>query len=239
MALSARIDSSKFGAAFERYYRFGIQRWERAALIATDRGATILKNNIRQDMASASLGKLGQAITSTSDLKKGGIQKRYGRHGFSASGLVYVRSRSERTVGALTSYLGRGSTRIAPRKGRWLWIATDNIPRLTNRTRMTPELYRKNGFEQKIGPLVLIKSVNGYPLLVAKNIGVSAAGKKRSARSLTKSGRARKGQVEKAFVVAFIGIPYTSREARVDPRELHAQVMSQLPELMRQALGRI
>lgn len=243
MGISARVDPSRFDAAFSDWYRFSVQRLERAALIATDRGTTKLKTTIRNQMRSAGLGNLGNAIGSTSDLKKGGIQKRYAGGGFSASGIVYVRSRSERTIGALTAYT-QGAN-IRPKRGRWLWIPTDDIRRRagSNRKgegqRLTPDLWRKRGLDQKVGPLTFIRSVNGYPLLVLKNVGVSLAGKKRSARSLTKSGRARKGQVAKQFVVAFIGIPFTSRQARIDVRALHAQIMAELPALMRQALGRI
>lgn len=241
MALSARIDASRFDAAFSNWYRFAEQRIERAGLIATDQGTTKLKNTIRSQMSGAGLGKLGQAIGSVSDKQKGGVRKRYAGGGFSVGGLVYVRTRSERTVGALTAYTAGAA--IRPKRARWLWIPTDEIQRFAGsgkaRRRLTPALWRSSGLDARIGPLVTIRSVNGYPLLVVKNVGVSLAGKKRSARSLTKSGRPRKGQVAKQFVVAFIGIPFTARAARVDVRALHAQVIAELPALMRQALGRI
>lgn len=235
--LSARIDSGQRDAAFGQYYRFAVQRMENAALIATDRAARVAKAEVRNAMSGARLGRLGNAVDATSDLKQGNGVYRRGVDGFSASGGVFVRSKSERTLGAIESYTE--GAEIRPRPGRWLWIATDNIPRVTGRYRMTPELYRKNGFEQKIGPLTFVRSVNGYPLLVAKNVGVDLSGRKRSARSLTKSGRARKGQVERQFVVAFIGIPYTSRAARVDVTAIMRQEQARLPQYFRDALGRI
>lgn len=234
--LSARLDTSQFGAAFSDWYRFSEQRLERAALIATDRGRSIALRSIRSQMQAAGLGRLGNAISSTSDLEQSGEVHRRGG-GFSASGVVFVRSKSERTLGAIESYT-RGA-QIRPVRSRWLWIATDNIPRLTGKYRMTPELYVRNGFERKIGPLVRVKSVNGYPLLVVEVAGVSNSGAKRSARSLTKSGRARKGQVAKQFVVAFYGIPHTARSARIDVTAIMREAQAQLPQLAMQALGRI
>lgn len=101
---------------------------------------------------------------------------------------------------------------------------------------MTPDRYRKTGLERTIGPLVMVRSINGNPLLVVKNVGVSEAGKRRSARSLTGRGRLRKGQRAKEFVVAFIGIPRTSRAARIDVRRVLQQVQEQIPELFHKAI---
>lgn len=209
---------------------------ERGALIATDQGGKIALRNIRTAMQGAGLGRLGNGLGAQSDLSETGQVHRYAGGGFSASGVVFVRSGSPRTRGTIDAYtLG---AEIQPVRGRWLWIPTDEIPRLAGRRKMTPDLYTKNGFEQKIGPLVRVRSVNGYPLLVVKNASVSLAGKKRSARALTKSGRARKGQVEKEFIVAFVGIPRTARAARVDVIALVQAVQRDLPTLYAQAMGR-
>lgn len=240
MRLSARISTDQFGAAFSDYYRFAEQRMERAALIATDRAAREATNDIRTAMQASRLGRLGNAIGSTSDLKKGRGVYRVGA-GWRASGVVYARSKSERTLGALESYT-RGAE-IRPRRGRWLWIPTDEIQRLVgkggNRRRLEPRMWQSAGLDRKIGPLEPVKSVNGNPLLVVKNVGVSAAGKKRSARSLTKSGRPRKGQVQRAFVVAFIAIPYTSRQARVDIESIVKVAQDQAGNYFFEALGRL
>ncbi len=239
--ISARIDASRFDAAFSEYYRFAEQRAERAALIATDRGRTIALNRLRGDMQAAGLGGLGRAISSTSDLSRGQPVHRLPNGGFSASGGLFIRTRSERTVGAIEAYT-KGAA-IRPRKGRWLWFPTENIQRFVgsraNRQRLTPALWEKSGLDRRVGPLTLIRSVNGYPLLVVKNVGVAMSGQKRSARSLTKSGRARKGQVAREMVVAFIGIPFTSRQARVDVTAIMREVQQQLPQMFLDALGRI
>lgn len=239
--LSARLDASRFDAAFSDYYRFAEQRNETAALIATDRGSRISLANQRGRMQGAGLGRLGNALGASSDLSQGRGVHRYPNGGFSASGVVFVRSQSERTLGAIEAYTSGAD--IQPRKGRWLWIATDEVQRLVGsgkqRRRLTPALWMRYGLDARIGKLVPGKSSNGRPILIVRNVGISLAGKKRSARSLTKSGRARKGQVAVDFIVAFYAIPNTTREARYDAiAELRA-VQAQLPELHRQALGRI
>lgn len=238
MAISARLDPGAFQSAFSSYYRFAEQRAERAALIATDRARKIALTRLRGEMQGASLGRLGQAISSTSDLENGKGIHRTGGGGFSASGTVFIRSGSERTRGAIEAYT-QGAD-IRPIKGRWLWIPTDNIPRLGGgRRRLTPGTWASSGMERKIGPLVFIRAANGNPLLIVRNVGVSAAGKIRSARSLTRRGAPRRGQVAAEMIVAFIGIPRTSRAARVDVTAVMRSVQAELPSLFFQALGRI
>lgn len=237
MRLSARLERGDFEGPFADFRRFAEQRMERAALIAVDQGRRIALTSIRSDMQGAGLGRLGNALGSSSDFAKGRGVHRYPGGGFSASGVVFIRSGSERSRGAIEAYTEGAD--IRPVRGRWLWIATDQIPRVTGRVRMTPELYRQNGFETKIGPLVYVRSVNGNPLLVVKGASVSAAGKARSARSMTKRGQLRRGQAAKDFIVAFIGIPRTSRAARIDVEAIMQSVAGQLPTLFNQALGRI
>lgn len=224
MALRARIEKPDF-ALVDSNITYAEQRIMFAARRATDIEARKVALEVRSQMAATKLGRMGNAIGSSSDLTK----NRYHRtpRGFSVSGNVHIRSRSERSVGAIISYTE--GAEITPRNGRWLWIATDEIPKFAGKERMTPALYRKMGFEQRIGPLVVVKSINGNPLLVAKNISVSEGGKSRSARALTKSGRPRKGQRAKEFVVAFIGIPRTSRAARVSVSAIMQQALDRLP----------
>lgn len=232
MGLKAGLDRGQHEAAFAEYYRFAEQRSEAAALTAIGRATPRAKMSIRTAMQGAGLGRLGNAIDATADTR---VHRR--SNGFSVSGAVFIRSRSPRTRGAIESYT-RGAE-IRPVRSRWLWISTDQIPRVTGRQRMTPELYRQNGFERKIGPLVYIRSVNGNPLLVVKGASVSAAGKARSAKSLTKGGAPRKGQTPKEFIVAFVGIPRTARAARIDVEAIMQEVAGQLPALYYEALGRI
>jgi len=211
------------------------QEMERAALKATDQAGRKALTRVRGEMAGARLGRLGQGLGETSDLKKGNGVHRIGTDGFSASGVVFIRSGSKRTRGTIEAYT-KGAE-IRPVRGRWLWIASDQIPRITGRYRMTPELYIKNGFDKKIGPLIKVKGSRGYPVLIVRNVGVSMAGAKRSAKSLTKRGLPRKGQVAQDFIVAFYAIPRTSRAGRVDVPSVMRSVQAELPALFNQAFG--
>lgn len=216
------------------------RRIEAAFLRATDKAATGAKDELRAAIRSADVrgvGRLGNAVGASSDLSRGdGIHRK--ATGFSASGVLFVRSKSERTLGALES-LTQGAD-IRPVRGRWLWIPTDEIQRLagsgSKRRRLTPGNWDALGMEARIGTLVAIQSVNGRPLWIVENASVSAVGKARSARALTKSGRPRKGQRAKQFIVAFIGIPATSRTARVRVRPIAAAARDRLPQLIRASL---
>lgn len=238
--ISASLKRGQIKGPFDQFYRFAEQKIERAALKAADRGARIGTLAIRTEMAGAGLGRLGQAIGNTSDLAKGRGVHRYAGGGFSASGVVFVRSKSERTRGAIESYT-KGAE-IRPVRSRWLWIPSDDIKRVVGsgaaRRRLTPALWRPMGMEAKLGPLVRARAADGTPLLIVKNVGVSLAGKKHSAKSLKRNGQPRAGQVAKEFIVAFIGIPRTSRAARVDVPAQLRKVQAQLPELFNQEFAR-
>lgn len=218
---------------FERIRRYSRQVTERAFLRGVAHVASRGKIEVRRAFSGAGLGRLGNAIGSRSDAETGKVH-RFSNGAFSVSAGFYAKTRNERTLGALESYT-KGSE-ISPLRGRWLWIATDEIPRLTARERMTPERYVRNGFEQKIGPLHFVKSVNGNPLLVVQDASVSAVGKPRSAKSRTKRGALRKGQRAKEFIVAFVGIPRTSRSARVDIRSIINEARSQMPSIIAREL---
>ena len=125
--LGVKITTGNYLGAFRQTMMLAQRRIEYAALKATDQAATQAKSRIREAMQSAGLGRLGNAIASTSDLKKGQI-KRYSGGGFRASGVIYIRSGSARTRGAIESYTVGAD--IRPVRSRWLWIATDQIPRV-------------------------------------------------------------------------------------------------------------
>jgi hypothetical protein len=220
-------------SAFDNFERQSRGRMEAAALNASHIAAARAKTAIRREMLSSGLGRLGNAVDSGSDLEKRGAVFRKGT-GFSASGWVNLRTRNERTVGAIDAYTQ--GAEITPRNGRWLWLPTDDIPARAGRKKITPANWNKFGLDKKIGPLVLVKSVNGAPLLVVKDASVSGSGKARSAKSLTKTGRLRKGQVARSFIVAFIAIPRTSRQARVDVPAIMRSIQQQLPAIIEDQL---
>ncbi len=220
-------------SAFDQFRRDSEARMQAAALNATATAARNAKGVIRREMAAAKLGRMGNAIDDGSDAEKTGRMKLSGS-GWRASGWVFIRSRSPRTRGAIEAYTE--GAEIAPRNGRYLWIATDQIPVRAGRAKMTPGNWSKAGLDTRIGPLVPIKSASGTPLLIVKKVGVSASGKSRSARSLTKKGLARKGQIGVDYIVAFYGIPRTSRQARVDVDQIVAEAQASLPSLIAREL---
>lgn len=193
---------------------------ENLALDVSDRAARKALTAIRADMAGAKLGRLGQAIGMTSDKAKGRGVYREGDVA-RASGVLFIRSKSPRTVGAIISYTE--GAEITPVKGRWLWFPTDDAQRVigsgAERRRLTPALWRERGLDQKIGPLIRLRSVNGNPILAVKSVAVSqVAGGRRRAKRRLKNGGAPKGTRLAELVVMFVGIPRTSRQARVNVR---------------------
>jgi hypothetical protein len=218
------------------YKGFVIPEFQRAALTATDRARTIAQNDLRAAMRGAGLGRLPNAIGSSSDKSKGrGIHRT--PTGFSASGTVYVRGESERTRGAIEAYTEGAN--ILPLKGQWLWIATPEIPSRSARKRMTPALYRSSGLEAKIGPLIFVRGrTSNEALLIVKNVTVDRAGRSGKARRLPKRGAVGATRVKKDSIIAFIGIKRTVRTARVNPRAIFAQVQRQLPALFEAAINK-
>ncbi|HUD29731.1 MAG TPA: hypothetical protein VMQ93_12720 [Novosphingobium sp.] len=214
------------------YRRHAIQNFERAGVRTVDKIARRGKLAVRERFASAGLGRLGNAIDSNADQ----AVARLAGERFSVSARFFTRTRSERTLGALQAYTEGAD--ITPVRGRWLWIPTDDVPRVTKRYRLTPALWRENGFDKKIGPLFQIKSVNGYPLLAVENVGVGLSGRRRTARSLTKKGMPRKGQIQKELIVAFVGIPRTSRAARVNITEILNDVRTEMPAIFATELAK-
>lgn len=211
---------------------------ERLAMEVSDQAAQKALRNIRSDMAGARLGRLGQAITMTSDKRKGGRLYRQGDVA-RASGIIYIRSKSPRTVGAIISYT-EGAQMAAKNPSGYMWYPLDaafRIARLpiprhskgrpTIGVRLTPSWWRRT-MEPKLGPLFRVRGSDGNPLLVVRNVGVSAvAGVSKRPRSLTKSGRPRKGDVLATIVPIFKGIRATSRAARVFPQRRAFEAMQQ------------
>lgn len=236
MPFTAKLEAGDFARPFAEFNRMAEARMKRAALQATDVATKSLLSEIRLTMAGAGLGRLGNALGATSDLKRGGRVHQTAGGGFSASGGVFIRSGSERSRGAIVAYTEGAA--IRPTRGRWLWVPTDNVPRISMRYRLTPAMWKENGLDRRIGPLVFIKSVNGYPLLVAKDVGLAISGARGSVKSRKKNGEARKGQVAKDFVVCFVGIPATARAARIDVRAIGRSVANELPALFAAALER-
>lgn len=217
-------------AALDRYDAELRARMQQATLNATDKASSIARTSLRASMQGVGLGRLANAIGSTSDLKKRGRVFLQGAKGFSASGIVHIRGRSERALGALEAYT-QGAV-ITPRRGGWLWFPTDNVPARVGRYRMTPSRYRASGLMSSIGPLVEIPGRRASERLLVVNNVSTRSGKRPNVRKLPKSGRPRAGREVHDVLVMFIGIRSTSRAARFDPRQTIERVMSQLPGLI-------
>jgi len=76
-----------------------------------------------------------------------------------------------------------------------------------------------------------MKAADGTPLLAIRNATLSLSGKARSARPLTKTGKVPKGQVQQEVIIAFIGIPRTSRKARINVPEIMRKVLSEMAKV--------
>lgn len=222
-------------SAFDNFERETKARLQAASLNATQIAAGRAKSKIQTDMRGAGLGRLGNAIGNGGDLGKRGAVRSTGA-GWSASGWVHVRGRSERTAGAIEAYTA--GAEISPRRGRWLWIPTDDIPARVGKRSITPENYSRLGLATKIGPLVFVLTPSGQALLVVQGASLSGSGKSRSAKSRRKDGGLRKGQVAAETIVAFVGIRRTSRRGRVDVPAIMREAQASLPELLEQQLKR-
>lgn len=222
---------------FREFERFCIQRLEQAALKAVDRASRDSLRDIRAAGQGAGLGRLMYALAAGSDLAKGRGVHRRGGEGFSASGWIALRSKSERAVGAIEAYTE--GAEIGPRKARWLWIATDEIPRRAAKFRMTPALYRQHGFEGRIGPLEFVPGRHGAEaLLVVRNVTVDRFGRRGKARRLPRRGGLGSSRERRDHIVAFVGIRRTSRTARVNPREIIARNVAGINTHIAAALAR-
>jgi hypothetical protein len=131
----ARVDDGLFVKA----RKATIERLTAAMAKATDQAAARGRTDIQSAMSSAGLGNLSRAIRYTSDLKKKRVPNvsSGGEANFRVGATIYAPSTgNDRVNEALHAYT-QGAT-IVPRRGKWLAIATDEIPRLAGRRRMTP-----------------------------------------------------------------------------------------------------
>jgi hypothetical protein len=206
-------------------------RIARAGARATDKAAQGVRDDLRTSMRSARLGGLANTVAATSDLRRGRPTGR-SSEGVDVAAFVVLRGlKSKRTAGALDAYVDNDSTDIAPVRGRWLAIATREIPARAGRKRMTPELYKSSGLESRIGPLKLVPGKHpGTALLVVEDVTINLAREGKARRS-PKNGRARAGRA-RVGIVAFVLIRQTRRSRRVDPQAIAARWQQRLPRML-------
>lgn len=211
-----------------------------AAAVAKAVDTTVVgtQRDVSAAMSAAGLGKLANVIRSTSDHRKRRVPNiGDGGSGWRAGGVIYATKGSDRTAAALEAYT-QGITTIIPQRGRWLAIATDEIPKRVGRKRMTPALYVTGGFDKKIGKLHFIASKKhaGEAFLIARSVQVDAArGFGRSLR-IPRTGNIRPGRKAVDFVVCFILIKVTTRVRRFDPKAIMAKRVAELPTEIRKQL---
>lgn len=215
---------------FEAYERAVARAMECAALRASDRTARAAVQQVRAGLP----GRLKNTVGAGSDQAKGRGARHTGA-GFSASGWLHVRGRSARTKGAVEAAT-EGAT-IVPRRGQWLALPTGNIPKRAGRYKMTPDLYREHGFEEKIGPLEFIPGRGGREalLVVRGPLSVDRFGRGRAKR-LPRRGRIGETRKVADFIVAFVLIRRTTRTARTNPKAIIAANAARVPALLAEEL---
>jgi hypothetical protein len=222
------------------FRRAAVARVKGAALYATDKAIRVAHRQTKAQVIEVGLGRLRGLVAVTSDLEKGTFKQLPG-DGFKVSGIMYQKKRSERLDGIFESY-GRGAV-ITPKKGGYLWFPTDEIKRLGGprggRFRLQPSNWKAAGLEQRIGKLFFIPGAHrGERLAIVKNVGVNAAGRSRSARSLKRNGQPRKGDVQRESIVAFIGIKQTVRYQRFDAEQNRSEASRFTEQYFNQGLRR-
>lgn len=177
-----------------------------AAVNTTSRQSIAYRKSVKQKIAAAGLGRLGNAIGETSS-------KRLRRPFGDPFGVVFAWGGSEgRAQQALYAYT-TGVT-IRARNKIWLAFQTNAIPRRAGplRKRMTPELYKQSGFEQSLGKLVFKPIGPNKALLVIQNVTLQP----KTGRARPAGKRPTKTRVFKKETPAFILIKNTRRAKRVD-----------------------
>jgi len=196
-----------------------IPQLKAVAHVAIDRATTSAKNDTRQRITAAGLGRLAGAVGSMSSLQRrklgGGV----------ATGVIFARGKTDsRANQALLAYSEGAS--IFPTSGkRWLAFPTKAVPRRVGRGRkMTPAIYNASGLVQSIGKLVFIPVSAKEALLVARKVNVS----RRTGRAKAYAGRTPRGS-DRKDVVAFVLIKFTLRAQRFSQRAIMMRAQRLVP----------
>lgn len=198
-----------------------IREQRRIAHYAVDRATTYAKNEQRNAIRGAGLGRLANAVGSTSSLAK----RRTGTD--NAWGAVFARgrdSRDNRGQGALLAY-SQGAS-IYPTGGRkWLAFPTNAVPQRIQGKKTTPQRYMASGLAGSLGKLQFVKVKSRLAFLVIKNVEVS----RRTGRARRVGARRSRAYDRQRQVVAFILIPFTARAARFNPKAIMLRASYKIP----------
>jgi hypothetical protein len=217
--------------------RRSLQQFATAVARSADDTAKAAQNAITDKMRETRLGKISRAIRYTSDYQKNRVPDiGLGVSDLKAGAVVWNRDPSERTQGTLDAYTN-GEVTILPKHGRWLAIATDEIPAKVGRFRMTPYLYERSGLDRKIGPLQFIQGKkSGNAFLIVHDVQVNAAHGFGRARRIPKTGRISANKKQVGFIIAFILIRVTRRSERLNPKQIFRDEFTKLPDRIRARL---
>lgn len=192
---------------------------EHSAAIAVDRNTGKARRQIQREMRAAGLGRLANAVGSTSSLQKGRTR------GNQAWGAVYAKGGDESLAGGALDAYSRGTV-IRPVRGKWLWFQTRalartaRLPGASGRSRLTPERYRALG--SPLGPLRFRRIKPDLAIYYAENLLVNPKGRAR------KPGK-RPRTAPRKRVVLFYGIKFTRRAKRFDRDKVMKYWSSQVP----------
>lgn len=202
------------------------RKFRKAADIATSRQSVLFAKSVKQKTRAAGLGRLDGAIGETSSLK---LRRSVG----DPFGVVYARGGEEGRAGQALYAYSNGVT-IRTRNKQWLAFQTDAIPRRAGpqRRRMTPELYKKFGFEQSLGKLIFKPISARKALLVIRNVTLQP----KTGRAKPAGKRKSRTRVFKKETPAFILIKSTVRNKRIDTKTIGQLIAAKGPLFLAEAL---
>lgn len=191
-----------------------------AAHYATDKATTYAKASTQQTIAAVGLGRLKNAVGSSSSLRKN-------RRSGGAWGAIFAKGGSESRGNQTLLAYSEGAA-IFPGAGKkWLAYATSALPKRVGRYKMTPARYKGSGLVQSIGKLHFVLGKGGkVAYLVARKVTVS----RRTGQAKAYGGRVPRGSDRQREVVAFVLIRFTRRAQRFDQGRIMRQAAALIPQ---------
>lgn len=208
MDLKAYLPAVSLLKTLEQY----VDHVEGATQQAISDAASILKQEWRSQISRAGLGERLPNTIKT---------KLYVNKGYDPAAVVYTKAP------AIMRGFEEGST-ILPGRSRFLAVPTSNAPKLIDRKRPTPALWKP----EKYGELQFVPARSGKPaMLVAKQVRKSVSKKTGEFRGYraAKSARAKRTATD---VVMFILIPRAKLRDRIDIKEAAAMLTAQIPSMI-------
>ena len=176
---------------------------EQSAAVAIDKATTGATGLLRSTVRARGLGRLSNAVGSTSSFKGGRTE------GAKAWGVLFARGGDDSLAGGALEAYSQGA-KISPVKGPYVWFQTKALKSRVGLNRMTPARYISSG--SPLGKLQFRRKDERIAELFVKGVTLSA-----------KSGRARipggRSKAKRQMVVLFVGLKNTTRLKRFDKDE--------------------